>query len=183
MRHDGTSEADGTSPASPERGRNQTPRRGQHLSRRRWFISVFCGVLFPLGACGTSAIGVDICDSITSAQCTQAYYLGCGADSGTNLAQPPHPDNNLSACVEFYKVACLHGLVTPTLPEGGQVTECVSFIQSLRGVEACSLVANPQSAEQCAWLIPPEAGAEAEAEAAATDAADATVDADAADAG
>jgi hypothetical protein len=147
-------------------------------SRGRWFVAVFCGVLLPLGACGTSAIGVDICDSVTSAQCTQAYDLGCGADSGTNFADPPHPDNNLTACVEFYKVACLHGLVTPTLPEAGQVNECVQFIQSLRGVEACPLVASPQSAEPCAWLNPPEAGTDA-AEA-ASDAGDATVDADAA---
>jgi hypothetical protein len=147
-------------------------------SRGRWFVAVFCGVLLPLGACGTSAIGVDICDSVTSAQCTQAYDLGCGADSGTNFADPPHPDNNLSACVEFYKVACLHGLVTTTLPDAGQVNECVQFIQNLRGVEACPLVASPQSAEPCAWLNPPEAGTDA-AEA-ASDAGDATVDADAA---
>jgi hypothetical protein len=31
---DGTSAADGTSPAPPERGRNQRPRRGQHQSER-----------------------------------------------------------------------------------------------------------------------------------------------------
>jgi hypothetical protein len=31
---DGTSAADGTSPASPERGQNQRPRRGQHLGQR-----------------------------------------------------------------------------------------------------------------------------------------------------
>jgi hypothetical protein len=167
------------------REENVLPSARVRRDRRRFFILI-CSVWVPLGACGTSAIGVDICDSITSAQCTQAVALDCGADSGINLSVPTHPDNNASACIEFYKVACLHGLVTPTVPTTSQVDECVTFVNSLNAntVGACSFVAEPQTADACAWLIPPEAGADADADAAEADAADAaddTTDADAAD--
>jgi hypothetical protein len=142
------------------------------------------GCLAPLGACGTSAVGVDICDSVESALCTKAVNLGC---SDINLSVPPHPDDNLQACIEFYKVACLHGLVTPDLPDGGQVTECVDSINALdfHTPDACFFVLNPQSADACAWLNPPDAAAEADAaDAADADAADAdAADADAADSG
>jgi hypothetical protein len=139
------------------------------------------GILAPLGACGTSAIGVDICDSIETALCTQAVNLSC---SNVDLGVPPHPDNNKQACIEFYKVACLHGLVTPNLPDAGQVTECLSFINELdpNTPDACAYVLSPQNADACAWLNPPDAAADADAD--ASDAADAgdAADADAADA-
>jgi hypothetical protein len=137
---------------------------------------VVLGALVPLAACGTSAIGVDICDSIETARCNRAVLLGCLPDlpdSDINLSVPPHPDDNASACIEYYKVACLHGLVTSTLPEGGQVTECVDFISQSA---TCPFVAQPQTADACAWLIPPAVVADS------GDASDARESGDASDA-
>jgi hypothetical protein len=156
-------------------------------SRRRFFVGVLLGVLAPLAACGTNAIGVGICDDIETAQCTRATQLACAPepDAGFNLANPPHPDDNLEACIEFYKVACLHGLVTPVLPSSQQVTSCVDFINHAK---QCSVVAQPQTADACAWLIPPEAStadvadAAREADSDAAHAADADGGTDAADA-
>lgn len=162
MRHEDT----GLSPAERRR------------RRRRTLFFVCFGVLVPVGACGTNAVGVDQCDQIETARCNRAVMLDCGGgDTGINLSIPPHPEDNLSACIRFYGIACLHGLAIPALPAAtSAVPDCVSFITN---DASCAFVGAPQSASECAWLdAGPDAEAAADVEA---EASDAGTDADVAD--
>jgi hypothetical protein len=122
------------------------------LRRRRLTFFVVFGVLVPLGACGTSAIGVDICNEIESARCTRAANLG---DCGINFELPfgdsstQSPSENAATCIRFYSIACLHGLVTPDLPPTANVDNCVDAIAN----GSCAVVLNPADASaSCLWL-------------------------------
>jgi hypothetical protein len=148
--------------------------------RKRLFILAF-GVLLPIGACGTSAIGVDVCNQIEGALCTQASAQSCNGtygDGSINLSLPPHPDDtNLPACIRFYNVACLHGLVNTSLP-GNQLPSQTQINACLKDIAdaSCLFVAAPQNMDGCDWLIPPDAGPDADADAGDADAADAPTD-------
>jgi len=118
------------------------------------------GVLVALPAvpaCGTGANSPDSCRSVEEARCRQA--------AACNIPlEPPYSTsgNDVDACIRFYDVACLHGL-EGNAPSPMQLSQCVAAIKT--GV--CTVVANPQIALACSWLIPPATAA----------AADATVDA------
>jgi hypothetical protein len=137
-------------------------------------VLALLGGMAAIGACGTGAIGVDDCTKIEDALCEKAASIPC---SEPNVL--PHPANELSACTRFYSIACLHGLETTIAPTTPQVTACVAAINAIRTTELCSVIYNPETAPDaaCAWLIPPEAGAEAGEAEAADGAADATTDA------
>jgi hypothetical protein len=125
------------------------------LRRRRLTFFVVFGVLVPLGACGTSAIGVDICNEIESARCTRAANLG---DCGINFELPfgdsstQSSSENAATCIRFYSIACLHGLVTPYVPPAtgaNSVADCVDAIAN----GSCAVVLNPADASaSCLWL-------------------------------
>jgi len=53
-----------------------------------------------------------------------------------------------------------------------QVSECVDAIEAVTTTKQCSVIEAPETADACAWLIPPEAGVDA-GDAAADVAADA----------
>jgi hypothetical protein len=125
------------------------------LRRRRLTFFVVFGVLVPLGACGTSAIGVDICNEIESARCTRAANIdgGCGIDFMAPFEDAPAssstPSENAATCIRFYSIACLHGLVTPDLPPAANVNDCVDAIAN----GSCAVVLNPADASaSCTWL-------------------------------
>ena len=102
-----------------------------------------------IAGCGTDATGVQTCKDVEEARCRAA--ASCPAVQIT----PPYYANGSSvdACIRFYDVACLHGLaVTDPGSSTQKVSDCVNAI-SLKG--ACSVVANPELAPQCSWLIPP----------------------------
>jgi hypothetical protein len=146
----------------------------------RLLFLVALGVSASLGACGTSAVGVDDCNAIEDALCKRAADMTC--PGLYDLSQPPHPggsSDNAAACIRFYSIACLHGLVVTTAPTKLEVSTCVDAINV---TDACSVIETPQSApdDACAWLVPPEAGTDAEASTAdAGDAGDAASTADA----
>jgi hypothetical protein len=160
------------------------PTGARRRSRRRSILIVLFGALVPIAACGTSAVGVDLCNQIETARCNQAVALKCnggyGGDSGSaiSLSAPPHPEDDLSACTRFYSIACLHGLDLSSAPAGNstEVTGCVSLINQ---TDACSVIANPQNTDACAWLNPVDASDADAAEADADGGPDADADADA----
>jgi hypothetical protein len=140
------------------------------MRRRRLIILVFFGAVASLGACGTDAVGVDDCNTIEDALCRQAAAIPCPEDD------LPHSGDGVAACIRFYSVACLHGLVTTLAPMKGEVTACVDAINALPlDTTSCTIINLPESAPDgaCAWLIAPEAGVDAEAGSAAADSADA----------
>src|ERR1700678_1927054 len=152
---------------------------GRPSRRRRATFVVILGVLVALGACGTSAIGVSVCDQIEDARCTRLGTIGhlcTDPDSSTPIdflapfadATDPTPEN-IAACIRFYSTACLHGLVSPDLPSTGQVNDCLAAIND----GSCAVVVDPVTADACLWLA--EGGPEAEA---ATEDADAKDDDD-----
>jgi hypothetical protein len=165
------------------------PKVGDDLGRvvtrtgmRAWrlLFLVALGVSATLAACGTTAVGVDDCNAIEDALCKRAADMTC--PGSYDLSQPLHPGGsaeNAAACIRFYSIACLHGLVVTTAPNKLEVTTCVDAIN---GTDSCSVIEYPQTApdDACAWLIPPEAGTDAEASTAdAGDAGDAASTADA----
>ncbi len=96
-------------------------------------------------ACGTDASGVDACRQVEGARCKQA------PSCGISLEPPYHTStDDVSSCIRFYDLACLHGLEAPD-PGPIQLQGCVNAIQS----HGCAVVAAPQSDPECAWLIPP----------------------------
>jgi hypothetical protein len=142
--------------------------------RIRAVLLGLAGLALPIFlACGTSAVSVGVCDTISTALCTRAAELNCspnsdyGVDGGPsiNLEVPPHVGgeaDNAAACINWYVgSACLHGLGTSKAPVGQDVPNCVTAINSTK---SCAIVANPQLDPACTWLIPPvDAGSDVEA--------------------
>jgi hypothetical protein len=131
------------------------------------FFVVF-GVLVPLGACGTSAIGVDVCNQIESARCTAAAANGCTEPDSSvpiDLLAPfadggnANTTENVAACIRFYSIACLHGLQAATVPSSQTlVNNCIQRIYE----GGCAVVINPlgeAGGGACQWLEagPPDA--------------------------
>jgi hypothetical protein len=117
-------------------------------------------------ACGTDAIGVEVCRQVETARCLQAP--NCGID----LSMPKHrgsPGTDVDACIRYYHDACLHGLATNTDPGNVQLQACIGAINSGN----CDYVEHPEDAPECAWLIPPVTTT-ADASSDATDDGDAT---------
>jgi len=140
------------------------------MRRGRVAFFVVFGVLVPLGACGTSAIGVDVCNQIESARCTRIGTLAMNGtacsnpDSGVPIdllapyaAAGSSPTENVAACIRFYSIACLHGLATTTPPSNtgtDSVQTCLNAIND----GSCALVLDPTGEAgggACQWLVPP----------------------------
>jgi hypothetical protein len=116
--------------------------------------------------CGTNAIGVDDCRDIEQARCEASVPCGFVDD--------------VKACRRYYRDHCLHGLLTK--PSAGAVAECVRVIDAAgecasadpeaalgacdpevtdgnaRLSSACDVVAHPEYARECAFLLdePPD---------------------------
>jgi hypothetical protein len=122
-------------------------------------------------ACGTSAVGVDACKQIESARCQAASACG------VSLEPPYHTaGSDVDACIRFYDVACLHGLVGGSDPGQAAVSACVAAISG----HPCApdggppnLVLSPEKDPACSWLEPPASTPPADAAAEAAENGDA----------
>jgi hypothetical protein len=131
----------------------------------RWALAVALGAAAAAVAlaCGTGAIGVGACKQIEQARCNQL----------PNCPKIPSPDtpygSPVDECIRYYDIDCLHGLSVATNPSSSEVSECVAAINEMP--TNCAVLATPQLADACAWLVPPadvdagDAAAEAAAEA------------------
>jgi hypothetical protein len=138
--------------------------------RRPWLLLAIPLAVAPLVAlvgvgCGSGAIDVQACQQIETARCNQAYK--CPAVD----LEPPYSTSgtDVQACIRFYQTACLHGL-TESPPTGTSVSACVDAINEAGGDAACSIIEEPWTVDECAWLNPP---AVPEASTDASDAGDA----------
>jgi hypothetical protein len=123
--------------------------------------------LVTASSCGTSAVGVDECRDIEQARCRANAY--CLDARGNPLIE------DVPACERYYRDHCLHGLAAKP-PAGASVAACLDVIEaagrcaksdpeaaldctetasSPRGsfVRACDLVAHPERAVECAFLL------------------------------
>lgn len=135
---------------------------------RSWVVPLALAVaLVPVlsGGCGSDASGVGSCKQIEEARCHAA--ASC---KDIQLTPPYYSSGSaVDACVRFYDVACLHGM-TASAPSPAAVSDCVKAIQT----KGCAVVAAPWTDTSCAWLLPPEAGTEAEASTEAGEGGDAS---------
>lgn len=118
--------------------------------------------------CGTDAKGTDACREIEEERCRQA------------LACPSHfrvkSEDDVQACVRFYRDQCLHGLAGPE-PGKPALDACLQTIKragncarqgasTLEGCSvpvstqtslstACEVLVHPEQAAECSFLIPP----------------------------
>ena len=156
------------------------------LRRLAAVLSVFAMGGLGVGAgCGTTPVALDGCRQIELARCQQAAAcpgLGVGDEA---------------ACERFYRDQCLHGLATDQDPGAPAIGKCVAAIQkagdcAAKGtpgpcvltvypaVAACDVIAHPELASDCAFLVPtapPAVTATPPADAAAEAADDAGSDA------
>jgi hypothetical protein len=136
---------------------------------RSWLVLLVLALAAaPVAAgCGTDAQGVQTCKDIEEARCRAA--VNC--PSTVQLTQPYTTNgSDVDACIRYYDVACLHGLAVSDV-SGAKVSACVKAIST---PGACAVVANPELAPDCSWLIPPNTPAPEAGEAGdASDASDA----------
>jgi hypothetical protein len=119
---------------------------------------------------------VQTCKTIEEARCNAAAKC-----SSTVQLTPPYTTNgsDVDACIRYYDVACLHGLAVSDV-SGAQVSACVAAISA---PGACAIVANPELAPKCSWLIPPNTPPPDASDGEAGDAADAADSSDGNDLG
>jgi hypothetical protein len=133
-------------------------------------LSLGTAALF-VPACATDANDVTGCRQLEFARCARATE--CGLDLQGLLPTGSSEADQVTACQLFYQDACLHGLVTTAAVTSKQVSNCVAEISADGG--DCNYVVNPQSAPECVWLIPPDAGTDAADGDVVTSTADVTV--------
>jgi hypothetical protein len=127
-------------------------------------------VAIPIVACGTPAIGTDVCTQIESARCTRLGELANSSSGPCDYPDSSIPvdllapfgdgstgsPQNVSACIQYYSVACLHGIYAAQ-PSTIQVSNCVNAIAD---GGSCGVVMDPAgnaaSSGSCYWLL--EAG-------------------------
>jgi hypothetical protein len=100
-------------------------------------------------ACGTEPVGVDTCRKIETARCESAP--ACGIDLGSPTHNGDDPKSAVASCIRYYDDACLHGIAAPEDPGSVKTQACVDAI--LNG--SCDIVKTPETAPDCAWLVPP----------------------------
>lgn len=123
---------------------------------------------FFLAGCGTEAKGIDSCREIEEERCRQAP------------ACPSHfrvkSEEDVEACVRFYRDQCLHGMSAPapgkpaldaclqTIRRAGacaksgaaSLAECsVAPSSQTEVATACELLVHPEKTAECAFLAPP----------------------------
>ncbi len=139
-------------------------------------IASCAAVLALVPSCSTDPVNPDGCRSIEEARCQAAP--ACAAYSGLDV----------SSCKRFYRDQCLHGLASVTDPGQPSIDLCVRTINAAgtcassgenpcsfvpySDADPCDVIQYPERYTQCAFLVPPaaptpEAGPEAQAEAAA----------------
>ncbi len=121
---------------------------------------IAAAVVAGVVACGQGAVGVDACNQIETARCQ--WIEQCFADAGEFYGLPTPRSNSTSYvddCVRYYKDACLHGIVSNVQPSTAQVSSCVSAINAATD---CTIVANPETADACAFLLNYDAGADSD---------------------
>jgi len=122
-------------------------------------LCVAAAFVFAL-ACGQAANGTDACTSIEHARCN---WIEACFDAG-NYGLPTRRSDETSPvddCNRFYNDACLHGLVTSVAVSAAEVTACVTAINNATD---CTIVTNPETADACAFLVPSDAGLDADGE-------------------
>jgi hypothetical protein len=104
-----------------------------------------------VSACGSKAVGVDLCKQIDTARCQRAPACG------VMLTTPDFTSGTaVDACIRYYDVACLNGLEVAA-PSSAEANACVDAINS-----DCDYVATPQNYPACSWLsTSPDAGEDA----------------------
>jgi hypothetical protein len=92
-------------------------------------------------ACGTDAVGTEVCRKIEQARCRRAAScpeLGLRGSTG------------VEECVQYVRDRCLHGIAVAD-PGPPAVAACVNAIEQ---ATSCEIVAIPESAPACAFLQP-----------------------------
>jgi hypothetical protein len=114
-------------------------------------LAIALGLGATVAACGTGASGVDACKSIEEARCRQVPNC-----PNVQISPPLYYNSgsDVDACIRYYDTACGHGVVIGSDPGTSQVNACVAAINS----GSCDIVAAPETAPDCAWLEPPDAG-------------------------
>ena len=114
-------------------------------------VILFAAWAYASAGCGTDAVGVEACRQIQEARCRQAQSCGLPVD------MPYHTSGtDVDACIRFYDDACLHGLSSGSDPGPPAVNACVDAInQAPMADGGCSIVAKPELADACSWLVPP----------------------------
>jgi hypothetical protein len=134
-------------------------------------LALVAALALPL-ACSSGAVGVDACKQVEHARCQAA------AACGVSLEPPYHTaGSDVDACIRFYDVACLHGLVSGSDPGPAAVSACVAAISG----HPCTsgkpnLVLSPEQDPACTWLVPPVTTPAADASEAAAEGGDAAGD-------
>jgi hypothetical protein len=136
-------------------------------------LALAAALAVPL-ACGTGAVGVDACKQVEHARCQAASACG------VSLEPPYHTaGSDVDACIRFYDVACLHGLVSGSDPGPAAVNACVAAISG----HPCApdggppnLVVSPEQNPACSWLVPPVSTPATDASEAAAEGGDAAGD-------
>ncbi|APR99915.1 hypothetical protein [Pajaroellobacter abortibovis] len=105
-----------------------------------------------LGAgCGTNSIATNDCQKIEYARCRHANE--CGRDL-SRIPPSQQSQDPIAACMNYYQIACLHGMVIPSSPSVEQVKACLNEIEKGN----CTAVLTPQDVPGCQWLTPPADG-------------------------
>jgi hypothetical protein len=105
-----------------------------------WLV---CSLCLVAAACGTDPQGVDACREIEQARCRRA----------PSCPELGIPADQVTACIEFTRDQCLHGLATND-PGAPVVDKCASAIEN--PATSCALVASPQDIAECSFIVPPE---------------------------
>jgi hypothetical protein len=123
----------------------------------RWLGFALAGGLsaalaLAIVACGNGANDVPDCVKLENARCERAQL--CGLDLQSLLPSGTSPADYVQACEYFYADACLHGFATPIAITALDVKNCLHEIETGN----CNAVLDPQTAQGCGWLVPPDAG-------------------------
>ena len=108
---------------------------------------VSSAALFLLGACATDGGGVESCRQIEEARCKKAPACGIV------LSPPMHREGDgqdVTACIRFYRDACLHGFEAREDRGSVEVRACVAAIDT----GDCRVVKNPEVHSACSFLTP-----------------------------
>lgn len=122
--------------------------------------------LVTASSCGTSAVGVESCRDIEQARCRAS--ASCLDANGSSII------TDVPACERYYRDHCLHGLAVKP-PAGASVSACVQVIQAAGDcaagdpnatlgdcpvttpgaglTRACDVIAHPERASECAFLL------------------------------
>lgn len=124
--------------------------------------AVVLGGIASVVACGTDPVGVEACQKIEKVRCESAPACNISLERPRHIGDSP--SNDVAACIRYYDDQCLHGIVAQKEPAPQDVDACVNAI--ING--SCAVVERPETAPECALLVPPtsappDAAAEAEA--------------------